>query len=228
MRVSSLDDLKTRRLDDLKRSESEKVVFTGIILHSGTIEQYERLSNGARLRLRTTDPEPFVRGESVAVNGVCLTVLPEAEGSLIADLSDETLSLTTLGTLETGITVNIERALTLGSRLGGHLVQGHVDTVGTLLSTSMEGDFAVHRWSFPREFTELVVPKGSIAVDGVSLTVVDPEPDSFGAALIPETLRRTTIGRTKIGEHVNLEFDMIAKHVRALVAPYREAARPDR
>ena len=200
-------------------------MFTGIILNSGTIERFERLPNGAQLWLRTTDPESFVRGESLAVNGVCLTVLPEDDGALVADLSEETLSLTTLGALESGVAVNVERALTLGSRLGGHLVQGHVDTVGRLLSTSMEGDFAVHRWSYPAEFAGLVVSKGSIAVDGVSLTIVDPEPDSFGAALIPETLRRTTIGRTKIGERVNLEFDMIAKHVRALVAPYLAAAR---
>lgn len=195
-------------------------MFTGIILHSGTIERVERLAHGARLRLRTTDAEPFVRGESLAVNGVCLTVLPDSDGSLLADLSDETLSLTTLGSLESGAVVNVERALAVGARLGGHLVQGHVDTVGTLLSTSMEGAFAVYRWSCPSAFSELVVPKGSITVDGVSLTVVDPQPDSFGAALIPETLRRTNIGRTRIGERVNLEFDMIAKHVRALVAPY--------
>lgn len=195
-------------------------MFTGIILHSGTIERFERLPNGARLRLRTTDPEPFLRGESLAVNGVCLTVLPEDDGALIADLSDETLSLTTLGTLESGALVNVERALTLGTRLGGHLVQGHVDTVGKLLSTSMEGEFAVYRWSYPEQFADLVVSKGSVAIDGVSLTIVDPEPDSFGAALIPETLRRTNIGRTRAGDRVNLEFDMIAKHIRTLVAPY--------
>ena len=195
-------------------------MFTGIILHSGTIEAYERLPHGARLALRTTDPEPFVRGESLAVNGVCLTVLPENDGLLIADVSEETLSLTTLGALSAGATVNVERALSLGSRLGGHLVQGHVDTMGTLLSVTTEGAFAVHRWQYPERFADLVVPKGSVAVDGVSLTVVDPEPGSFGAALIPETLRRTSIGRTHVGEPVNVEFDMIAKHVRALVAPY--------
>jgi len=194
-------------------------MFTGIILYSGTIESTERLPSGARMRIRTTDPEPFTRGESLAVNGVCLTVLPERDGALLADLSDETLSRTTLGGLGT-TAVNVERALALGDRMGGHVVQGHVDTVGTLMSIQNEGDFAVYRWSYPEQYAQLIVPKGSIAVDGVSLTVVDPEPGSFGAALIPETLRRTNLGAARIGERVNLEFDMIAKYVRALVAPY--------
>ncbi|HEX3110930.1 MAG TPA: riboflavin synthase [Thermoanaerobaculia bacterium] len=194
-------------------------MFTGIIHHTGVIEALERLANGARVRLRTTDPEPFTRGESLAVNGVCLTMLPE-EGFLIADVSDETLSLTTLGSLAAGSRVNLERALALGDRLGGHLVQGHVDGTGSLLSIEMEGEFAVYRWSYPRPFADLVVSKGSIAVDGVSLTVVEPDGESFGAALIPETLRRTNLGDAKPGDAVNLEFDMVAKHIRNLVAPY--------
>ena len=195
-------------------------MFTGIILHSGTIETYERLPNGARLRIRTTDPQPFTRGESLAVNGVCLTVLPEDDGALIADLSDETLSRTTLGRLESGTRVNVERALAMGDRLGGHIVQGHVDTVGTLVSITSEGEFAVYRWSVPAEYANLIVNKGSIAIDGVSLTIVDPDGGTFGAALIPETLRRTSLGTARIGDGVNLELDMIAKYVRALVAPY--------
>jgi len=194
-------------------------MFTGIIHHTGVIDAFERLPNGARIRLRTTDPEPFTRGESLAINGVCLTMLPD-DGTLIADVSDETLSLTTLGSLTSGRRVNLERALALGDRLGGHLVQGHVDGTGSLLSIAMEGEFAVYRWSYPRQFAPLVVSKGSIAVDGVSLTVVEPEDDSFGAALIPETLHRTNLGDAKPGEAVNLEFDMVAKHIRNLVAPY--------
>lgn len=195
-------------------------MFTGIILYSGTIESFERRPNGARLRLRTTDPEPFTRGESLAVNGVCLTVLPQADGSLLADLSDETLLKTTLGSTGEGSVVNVERALALGDRLGGHMVQGHVDCTGTLISIASEGDFAVYRWSFPPEFADLVVSKGSIAVDGVSLTIVDPDGESFGAALIPETLQRTNLGATDVGTRVNLEFDMVAKHIRSLVLPY--------
>jgi riboflavin synthase len=195
-------------------------VFTGIILHTGSIESFTRVPSGARMRIRSTDPEPFVRGESLAVNGVCLTVMPESDGSLTADLSDETLARTTLGALGAGTPVNLERALAIGDRLGGHIVQGHVDTTGALASIAHEGEFAVYRWSFPPEFAELVIGKGSIAVDGVSLTVVDPDASSFGAALIPETLRRTNLGNAHAGDRVNLEFDVIAKHVRNLVAPY--------
>ena len=195
-------------------------MFTGIIQHSGTIEAYEKLGSGARMRFRSTDVEPYVRGESVSVNGVCLTVMPEAGGSLVTDLSGETLSRTTLGSLGTDARVNLERALAVGDRMGGHFVQGHVDTVGTLLSIRPEGDFATYRWSFPDEYAGLVVSKGSIAVDGVSLTIVDPEGSTFGAALIPETLRRSSLGSARIGDRVNLEFDMLAKYVRSLVAPY--------
>ncbi len=195
-------------------------MFTGIILHTGTIEAFERLPNGARLHIRTTDPEPFTRGESLAVNGVCLTVLPEPGGALVADLSDETLSRTTLGSLGVEVTVNVERALALGDRMGGHMVQGHVDCVGNLISIAHEGEFAVYRWSHPVEYADLVVAKGSIAVDGISLTIVDPAPGSFAAALIPETLRRTNLGTANISKAVNLEFDMIAKYVHNLVAPY--------
>lgn len=195
-------------------------MFTGIILHSGTIDSFEKLPSGARLRLHTTDSEPFQRGESLAVNGVCLTVLPEDDGSVVMDLSDETLARTTLGSLVRGAIVNVERALAVGDRLGGHMVQGHVDAVGHLVSISMEGEFAVYRWSFPEEFADLVVSKGSIAVDGISLTIVDPDAGSFGVALIPETLRRTNLGTSRPGDAVNLEFDMVAKYVRNLVAPY--------
>jgi riboflavin synthase len=194
-------------------------MFTGIINHTGTIDALDKLDSGARLRLRTIDETPFVRGESVAVNGVCLTVLPE-DGVLVADVSNETLARTTLGSLTNGARVNIERAMSLGDRLGGHLVQGHVDCVGELLSMKTEGEFAVYRWSVPSQYAELVVDKGSIAIDGVSLTVVEPDGRSFGAALIPETLRRTNLGDSVVGNRVNLELDMIAKYVRSLVAPY--------
>jgi riboflavin synthase len=195
-------------------------MFTGIILTTGTIESFDRLDAGARLRLRTGDEAPFERGESLAVNGVCLTVLPDGAHSIVTELSNETLSRTTLGSLGAGARVNLERALAIGDRLGGHMVQGHVDAVGALLSIAAEGDFAVYRWSFPPEYAGLLVDKGSVAVDGVSLTVVDPDASSFGAALIPETLRRTNLGGARIGDAVNLEFDMIAKYVRGLVAPY--------
>lgn len=195
-------------------------MFTGIIHTSGVIESFQRLERGARLRLRTATDEIYDRGESVAVNGVCLTALPEDDGSILTDVSDETLSRTTLGRLGAGARVNVERALAVGERLGGHIVQGHVDTVGTLVSIASEGEFAVYRWSFPDEYSPLVVSKGSIAIDGVSLTIVEPDGATFAAALIPETLRRTNLGTARIGDGVNLEFDMIAKYIRNLVAPY--------
>ena len=186
-------------------------MFTGIIQHHGII-----LESGARLRLRTSDPEPFARGESLAVNGVCLTVMPESDGTLVCDVSNETLSRTTLGDFKPGTRVNVERALAVGDRLGGHIVQGHVDTTGALVSITNE----IYRWNFPTEYADLVVSKGSIAVDGVSLTIVEPDATSFGAALIPETLRRTNIGDARVGDRVNLEFDMVAKYIRSLAAPY--------
>ncbi|HEY6140406.1 MAG TPA: riboflavin synthase [Thermoanaerobaculia bacterium] len=195
-------------------------MFTGIIMNHGTIESLERLDAGARLRIRATFDEPLERGESVAVNGVCLTIIPQKDGALLTEVSNETLSRTTLGALGTDTRVNLERALALGDRLGGHMVQGHVDTVGTLVSIASEGEFAVYRWSYPAEYGELVVSKGSIAVDGVSLTVVEPDASTFGAALIPETLRRTNLGTASLGGRVNLEFDMIAKYVRSLATPY--------
>jgi len=202
-------------------------MFTGIIHSSGVIEAFEKLDAGARLSIRTGFDEPFERGESVAVNGVCLTVLPNGK-SILTEVSDETLSKTTLGSLASATVVNLERALAVGDRLGGHFVQGHVDTTGTLISKKSEGQFAMYRWSYPSEFAPLVASKGSIAVDGISLTIVDPEASSFAAALIPETLRRTNLGNARIGDRVNLEFDMIAKYVRALVAPYVTEGHPER
>lgn len=195
-------------------------MFTGIILYSGIVETFEKLEWGARLRIQSAMPDSLERGESIAINGVCLTVLPDGAASFFADVSDETLSRTTLGSLSANTRVNVERALAMGDRLGGHLVQGHVDTVGILTGIASEGEFAIYRWSFPPEYADLLVSKGSVAVDGISLTVVDPDEGSFGAAVIPETLRRTNLGAAGIGDRVNLEFDLVAKHVRRLVIPY--------
>src|SRR5581483_7204330 len=137
-------------------------MFTGIIHTSGVIEALEKLDAGARLRVRTSS-DGLERGESVAVNGVCLTVIPDG-GSFATEISNETLSRTTLGSLSSATRVNLERALAVGDRLGGHFVQGHVDTTGTLISKKSEGEFAVYRWSFPSDYAPLVVNKGSIAV----------------------------------------------------------------
>src|SRR5581483_3584360 len=133
-------------------------MFTGIIHSSGVIEALEKLDAGARLRIRTSSDEALGRGESVAVNGVCLTVIPDGN-AFATEISNETLSRTTLGSLASATRVNLERALAVGDRLGGHFVQGHVDTTGTLISKKSEGEFAVYRWSFPSDYAPLVVNK---------------------------------------------------------------------
>jgi len=197
-------------------------MFTGIIKHLGTVRSLEPYGGGLRLALEPVDfGTPLERGESIAVNGVCLTSLPTDDGTFIADLSPETIERTSFRHVGPGSRVNLERALALGDRLGGHLVQGHVDTVGTLLETSRDGEFAVYRWSHPKEFADYVVSKGSIAVDGISLTIVEPKGESFAVALIPETLDRTNLGAAKVGNVANLEFDMMAKYAAQILAPYR-------
>ncbi len=187
-------------------------MFTGIIHQLGEVLSVTPLPSGARLRCDLPGYDDLARGESVAVNGVCLTFMPAVDGGHYADLSSETLARTTLGELAPGDIVNLERALRLSDRLGGHLVQGHVDTTGFVIEISRRDGFADFRWEYPSEFSKLVIPKGSIAVDGVSLTIVDPDATSFGAAIIPETLERTNLGRSMEGQRVNLEFDMMGKY----------------
>lgn len=159
-------------------------------------------------------------GESIAVDGVCLTAMASRNGTFQADLSPETISRTALGRLRPGSRVNLERPLRLNDRLGGHLVQGHVDAIGHLESTKREGEFVTCRWGFPTEFSDLVISKGSVAVNGVSLTIVEPDRSSFGAALIPQTLKRTNLGLLAQGDPVNLEFDLIGKFIVRLALPY--------
>jgi riboflavin synthase len=196
-------------------------MFTGIIRHTGICKALERISGGARLIIAAVDPPmELVRGESVAVNGVCLTVFPHGDG-FYADLSPETLSRTSFESLPIGTAVNLEQAMRLGDRLGGHLVQGHVDATGMLLAMQHQGDFAVFRWSYPREYWPLVIDKGSISVDGISLTIVEPDEESFAVALIPETLEKTNLRDAALGSAVNLEFDIMAKFAQKLIEPYR-------
>lgn len=196
-------------------------MFTGLIRELGTIVSLQPTGEGARIVVaRGSGDDPLSRGESIAVDGVCLTALPESGSRFAADLSAETLRLTTLGSLASGGRVNLERSLALGDRLGGHIVQGHVDTTGELSSVDRAGGFSLYRWSYPVRYANLVVEKGSIAVDGVSLTVVEPRAGSFAVALIPETLEKTTLGSRRPGDRSNLEFDILAKHVAALVSSY--------
>lgn len=162
-----------------------------------------------------TDPE---EGESIAVNGVCLTAKKIAGRRFSVDVSPESLSRTNLGGLASGSLVNLERALRLSDRLGGHLVSGHIDAVGPVLERKPVGDFVVFSFSVPAGLTKYIIEKGSIAVDGISLTVNRCDEESFAVAIIPHTLEVTTMGHRKKGDLVNLEVDLIGKYVEKLLA----------
>ncbi|MFE0458875.1 riboflavin synthase [Kitasatospora sp. NPDC058965] len=207
-------------------------MFTGIIEELGEVVSIEEFGDSSRIRLRG----PVVRagarhGDSIAVNGVCLTVLDSNDeldaqsDEFSADVMKETLVRSSLGSLGAGSRVNLERAMALGARLGGHLVQGHVDATGELLSREpgeldAEGGlrWEVLRFSLPQSIARYLVDKGSITVDGISLTVVEAGADSFSVSLIPATLALTTLGAKQLGEPVNLEVDVLAKYVERLLA----------
>ncbi len=193
-------------------------MFTGLVADTGTVERVEPRSGGARLvlRPRSIPVDDLAPGESVACSGACLTVVSRGEGRVSFDAVPETLARTTLGSWRPGSRVNLERALRLSDRLGGHLVQGHVDAVGKVLQKVAEGQGARLTVSLPESIAALVAEKGSIAVDGVSLTVARVGRDRFEVALIPETLERTTLGEASVGSAVNLEADVVARHVARL------------
>jgi riboflavin synthase len=197
-------------------------VFTGIVEELGEVVGLEPNGDSARLRVRgpgvTGDA---ARGDSIAVNGVCLTVTDSGAGEFAADVIGETLKHSTLGSLTAGAVVNLERPVRPDGRLGGHIVQGHVDGTGTILSRQPGTDWEVVRISVPPELARYVVYKGSVAVDGISLTVSGLADDGdcwFEVSLIPETLQRTTLGFRQPGAAVNLEVDLIAKYVERLLA----------
>jgi riboflavin synthase len=195
-----------------------EAVFTGIVEELGEVVSLEELGDSARLTVRG----PLVtagasKGDSIAINGVCLTVTESSDGTFSADVMGETLSRSSLGRLALGSPVNLERSLRLDGRLGGHMVQGHVDGTGTITERRAAGRWDVVRISIPRPLARYLVEKGSVAVDGVSLTVSALGGDWIEVSLIPETLARTTLGRKQPGEPVNLEVDMIAKYVERLL-----------
>jgi riboflavin synthase len=210
-------------------------MFTGIVEELGTVEALERQSDAVRLTVRAGRVlEDVALGDSIAVNGVCLTVVStgstDAGGGTTdlwtADVMAETLARTGLGALAPGDRVNLERAVTAGTRLGGHLVQGHDDAVGRVVRRDPGEHWDVVTVEMPGELAPYLVDKGSITVDGVSLTVVEAGETSFTVSLIPETLRRTTLGFRAPGEVVNLEVDVIGKYVaRQLELRTREGAR---
>jgi riboflavin synthase len=189
-------------------------MFTGLIEALGQVEALAPCGPGRELILAEPALAPQLTiGESVAVNGVCLTVVACQGNTFRFQLGPETLTRTNLGQLQPGDRVNLERALRVGDRLGGHFVQGHVDGVGTLLRRQPEGDWDRVWFSCPAALTVQMVPKGSIAVDGISLTLVEVTSEGFSVALIPHTLHHTTLGFKKPGDTVNLETDLLAKYV---------------
>jgi riboflavin synthase len=193
-------------------------VFTGIVEELGSVVAVEPLADSARLRIRgplvTGDAE---HGASIAVNGVCLTVVEHGGGEFTADVMQETLDRSSLGALAVGSRVNLERPVTLAARLGGHLVQGHVDGTGTILERIPSEHWEVVRIALPGDLGRYVVEKGSITVDGVSLTVVEADRDWFSVSLIPTTLELTTLGTKGVGDPVNLEVDVVAKYVERML-----------
>jgi riboflavin synthase len=193
-------------------------MFTGIVEELGEVVEITGDGDAARLAVRGRVVTADARhGDSIAVNGVCLTVVETRDDVFTADVMAETLKRSSLGALRVAERVNLERAATLSTRMGGHLVQGHVDGAGTILSRTPGREWTTVRFSLPPGLSRYVVEKGSITVDGVSLTVVDVAAESFAVGLIPTTLALTTLGHKEVGDPVNLEVDVIAKYVERLL-----------
>lgn len=199
-------------------------MFTGIIEELGTITAVERTADAARITVRgPLAVQGAKHGDSIAVSGVCLTVVDQGEDWFTADVMAETLAVSTLDDARIGTRVNLERAALVGDRLGGHIVQGHVDSISTVLAVTPGEAWRVVRFSLSPDIASLVVRKGSIAVDGVSLTVSavsDPHAVQqwFEVSLIPETLAATTLGQRVVGDRVNVETDILARHVQRMLA----------
>lgn len=194
-------------------------MFTGLVEELGRVAEITRLAEGgARIAIEASFASELGVGDSVAVNGVCLTALEPVDGRFHADAMGETLARSSLGDLEPGAAVNLERALRADARLGGHIVQGHVDGTGEVASAREDGNALVVSISAPQELLRYIVEKGSIAVDGVSLTVASVDAGGFSVWLIPETRENTRIGSAVSGMRVNLEVDILAKYVEKLIA----------
>lgn len=198
-------------------------MFTGLIETLGTVRNVARVGAGRTLIIEErTIAEGSAVGDSVAINGACLTVVRREPDALHFEAGPETLQRTNLGELAAGDRVNLERSLRLGHKLGGHLVQGHVDGLGRIAERRREGEWEIVRFDCPKELTAQMVSKGSVAVDGVSLTLVEVGATSFTVALIPHTLARTTLGVKQPGAAVNLETDILGKYMQK----YVESVRP--
>lgn len=198
-------------------------MFTGLVEGCGTVFSIEKQGAAVRLTLElpeslTATGERLELGDSLAINGCCLTVVEWVDGRYSFEAGEETLSKTSLGALQVGDAVNVERALPVNGRLGGHFVQGHVDGVGEVRAIERDGEWVVMRFRVSAELARLLVPKGSVAIDGVSLTVVDVTADQFHVALIPHTLEVTTLGHRQPGDRVNIETDILGKYVDRLLS----------
>jgi riboflavin synthase len=202
-------------------------VFTGLVADVGEVTGIERSADGVRLRIRSRLAAQIGEGDSVAVNGVCLTATAIGDGAFSADVMHETLELSSLSEARAGRPVNLELALRAGDRLGGHIVQGHVDGMGTIAAIAPDGFSRRVEVDAPAGVLRYVVYKGSIAVDGTSLTVAGTTDRSFTVSLIPETLERTNLGHAAVGDAVNLEVDVLAKYVEKLLGSPLVRAEPD-
>ena len=188
-------------------------MFTGLIEAVGRVARIDRAGASARLEVQTSLAAALAAGDSLAVNGVCLTVTPIDSQTVGADIGSETLRVTTLGALRPGQALNLERSMRADSRFGGHFVQGHVDATGTLESARMEGD---SRWldvSFPPDLKAFLIPKGAVALDGISLTIAELRETQFSVMIVPFTWQETNLSTLRPGDRVNLECDMIGKYV---------------
>lgn len=195
-------------------------MFSGLVQDLGRVESIDTGAGGARIRVQTALADQIALGDSVAVNGCCLTATTVDESGFTADAMQQTLDLTSLGGLEAGTPVNLELALRADQRLGGHIVQGHVDGTADVIGREEDGFSLRLRVSLPPKLARYVIPQGSITIEGVSLTVADCGEDWAEVALIPETRERTNLGTLEIGRAVNIECDVIAKYVERLVSPY--------
>lgn len=202
-------------------------MFTGLIEELGAVAGVEELPTGRRLRIATAAAADLALGDSVAVNGVCLTVVRFDASGFDAEVSPETLRVTNLGDLRDGATVNLERPLLPSDRLGGHFVQGHVDGVGSLAGIEQETDFWWVTVRFPEDLSRYLVPKGSVAVDGISLTVAGLEADRFAVQIVPHTWRYTNLHARRVGDAVNIECDIIGKYVARAVEAFGATGRGD-
>lgn len=202
--------------------DAHRVMFTGLVEGRGVVTQLVSEGEAVRLEIEPAAGlmgEPVTIGESVALSGCCLTVVHIESGRWTFEAGEETLTKTNLGDLQVGASVNLERALPVTGRLGGHFVQGHVDGTGTVLEILRDGEWVTMWFRVAPALSRLMVPKGSVAVDGISLTLVDVEADSFSVALIPHTLDVTTLGSRQVGDRVNIETDILGKYVATLLEP---------